>query len=66
MERTLGDECAEGNLVLMVEGFDLLRDLSKVTRSINAQGRVESYTNVIPSYFMAHVVYRLNIKPKKK
>ena len=56
----------KGNLVLMVEGFDLLRDLSKVTRSINAQGRVESYTNVIPSYFMAHVVYRLNIKPKKK
>lgn len=54
-----------GNLTFAVDGFDLLKDLSKVTRIVNAQGRTESYTNVLPSYFMAHVIYRLNIQPKK-
>ena len=33
---------------------------------VNAQGRIESYSNVLPSYFMAHVIYKLNIQPKKK
>ena len=55
-----------GNLVFMIDGFDLLHDLSKVTRTVNAQGRTESYTNVLPSYFMAHVIYRLNKQPKNK
>lgn len=55
-----------GNLVFMIDGFDLLHDLSKVTRTVNAQGRTESYTNVLPSYFMAHIIYRLNRQPKNK
>lgn len=55
-----------GNLTFMVDGFDLLKNLSKVTRTVNAQGRTESYSNVIPSYFMAHIVYRLNVQPKKR
>jgi len=32
---------------------------------INAQGRTEVRYNTIPNYFMAHVIYRLNIKPKR-
>ncbi len=44
----------------------ILHNLSKVTRTVNAQGRIESYSNVLPSYFMAHVICKLNIKPKKK
>lgn len=55
-----------GNLTFMIDGFDLLKNLSKVTRTVNAQGRTESYSNVIPSYFMAHIVYRLNVQPKKR
>ena len=55
-----------GNLIFMLDGFDLLHDLSKVTRTVNAQGRTESYTNVLPSYFMAHVIYRFNKQPKNK
>ena len=50
----------------LVDGFDILHNLSKVTRTVNAQGRIESYSNVLPSYFMAHVIYKLNIQPKKK
>lgn len=55
-----------GNLVLMVDGFDILGNLSNVTRTLNAQGRTETYRNVVPRYVMVHAIYRLNIKPKKK
>ncbi len=55
-----------GNLTLALDGFDLLHELSKVTRVVNAQGRTESYTNVMPAYFMLHAIYRLNKQPKKK
>ena len=54
-----------GSLTFIVDGFDILGQLSGVTRSLNAQGRTETFRNVLPSYFMAHVVYHLNIEPKK-
>ena len=55
-----------GNLTLMFDGFDLLGNLSNVRRTINAQGRTETFYNVIPSYGLLHAVYRLNKQPKKK
>ena len=51
---------------LTVDGFDILHQLSNVTRVLNAQARVETYTNVIPRYLMVHLTYRLNIQPKKR
>jgi len=59
--RPLQNRC----LTFIVDGFDILGQLSGVTRSINAQRRTETFRNVLPSYFMAHAVYHLNIKPKK-
>ena len=56
----------KGRLLLMVDGFDLLGQFSNVTRTLNAQGRTETYTNVLPRYALLHVVYRLNKQPKKK
>ena len=56
----------KGNLTLMFDGFDLLGNLSNVVRTINAQGRTETFNNVIPSYGLFHVVYRLNKQPKNK
>lgn len=47
-------------------GFDMLQQLSSVRRSINAQGRTEIRYNTIPSYATLNLVYRLDIKPKKK
>ena len=61
----LAKRVMKGRLTFMLDGFDMLHNLSNVTRSLNAQGRVETYRNVIPRYFMLHAVYRLNIKPKK-
>ena len=55
---------AKGRLLLMVDGFDLLGQLSNVTRTINAQGRTETWTNVLPRYVLFHAVWRLNKEPK--
>ena len=53
-------------LTVALEGFDILHNLSAVTHTLNGQGRTETYRNVIPSYGMLHVIYRLNVQPKKK
>ena len=55
-----------GNLVCMLDAFDLLGNLSNVRRTIDAQGRVETWTNVTPEFALLHVIYRLNKQPKKK
>lgn len=56
---------AKGRLLVMLDGFDILGQLSNVTRTVNAQGRTETWTNVMPRYVLAHVVWRLNKEPKK-
>lgn len=56
----------KGKLLVMLDGFDLLGQLDNVTRIVNAQGRTETYTNVMPRYGLLHVVYRFNKNPKKK
>ena len=53
------------NLTILFDGFDLLGKLSNVRRYVNAQGRSETFYNVIPSYGLLHVIYRLNKEPKK-
>ena len=62
----LSKRVLHNKLTFMLDGFDILGNLSNVRRTINAQGRTESYYNVIPSYVMLHAIYRLNIQPKKK
>lgn len=47
-------------------GFDILHQISTVRRTVNAQGRTETWYNTIPSYAILSVVYRLDVKPKKK
>jgi hypothetical protein len=37
-----------------------------VRRSIDAQGRVETWNNVTPQFALLHIIYRLNKQPKKK
>ena len=56
----------KGRLLLMLDGFDFLGQLSNVTRTLNAQGRTETYTNVMPRYALFHIIYRLNKQPKSK
>ena len=56
----------KGRLSVMLDGFDLLGQLSNIRRTLNGQGRVETWHNTIPRYAMLHLVYRLNVQPKKK
>jgi hypothetical protein len=56
----------KGNLILSLDGFDILGNLSNISYSLNSQGRTEIWVNSIPRYAMFHVVYRFNKQPKKK
>ena len=62
----LAKRLMKGNMTIIFDGFDLLGNLSNVRRTINAQGRTEPFYNVIPSYGLLHITYRLNKEPKKK
>jgi len=47
-------------------GFDLLHQLSSVKRYVTAQGTTETWYNTVPAYATLHLIYRLQIKPKKE
>ncbi len=51
--------------VFMLDGFDLLHNLTNVDYTVNETGRMVSYTNSLPRYVLFSVQYRLNIQPKK-
>ena len=56
----------KGRLTFMLDAFDILNQINNVTRVVNAQGRVETFTNALPRYALLHVAYKFNIMPKKK
>ena len=56
----------KGKWVVMLDGFDILGQLSNVTRTINAQARTETYTNVLPRYGLLHIIYKFQKTPKKR
>ncbi|MBQ8050297.1 MAG: hypothetical protein IJ197_01805 [Bacteroidaceae bacterium] len=54
-----------GKLLAMVDGFDLLGQLKSINRTLNAQGRTETWQSTPPRYVMFHVVYHCHRNPKK-
>ncbi len=62
----MGKKFMKGKLNLMLDGFDVLGNLSNIRRTVNAQGHTETWYMSIPRYAMLHVVYRFNRAPKKK
>ncbi len=56
----------KGKLTVMVDGFDILNNISNVRQTLNAQGRTETWYMSLPRYFMLHAVYKFNVSPKKK
>ncbi|MDO4930366.1 MAG: outer membrane beta-barrel protein [Bacteroidales bacterium] len=62
----LAKRVLKGNLTFAVDAFDILGQLSNLTQTVNSQGRVETWRNVTPRYVMVHVIYKLNIQPKKR
>ncbi|MBD5308471.1 MAG: hypothetical protein HDS15_04260 [Bacteroides sp.] len=55
-----------GRWLFMLDGFDLLNQLSNVSYNVNAQGRTETFTNVLPRYGLLHIQYRFMVQPKNK
>lgn len=51
---------------LMLDGYDILNQLSNVVTTVNSQGRSEVYYNTLPRYVMLRCQYTVNITPKKK
>ncbi len=56
----------KGQLTLMIDGFDILHNLSNVFYNVNAQARTETYTNVLPRYVMFHAQWKFHKAPKTK
>lgn len=55
----------KGSVVLAVDAYDLLHQLSNINYMVNAQARTETVSNVIPAYVLFHVQWRFNKQPKK-
>lgn len=53
------------NWSIMLDALDILNNLSNVRYTVNAQGRTETYSNIIPSYALVRVAWHMNRKPKK-
>ncbi len=55
----------KGKMVAKVEFYDILRQLSVRSYSVNAQGWVETHYNSIPHYVMFSIGYKFTKTPKK-
>ncbi|MBQ8969040.1 MAG: hypothetical protein IJ064_04835 [Bacteroidaceae bacterium] len=55
----------KGKLILRLEAFDLLGQLSCTQYEVNALGRTETWYRSLPRYLMLHVVYHWN-RPNSK
>lgn len=62
----LSKSILKGSIVLMLDGYDILHDLSNVSYTVNAQGRTETYRTILPRYFMFHLQWRFNHTPKRR
>ncbi len=52
--------------IFMVDGFDILHSLKNISQTVNAQGRTETWNNVLPRYILFHVQWKFHKLPKKK
>lgn len=54
------------DLTLSFQAYDILAERSNVNRNISATMRSDTYTNAIHSYFMFHIIYKLNLMGDKE
>lgn len=56
----------KGKLVVKVDAFDILGQLSNTRYTVNGQGRTETWQLMMPRYAMLRVSYRFNSNLKRK
>jgi hypothetical protein len=50
-------------MAVKISGFDLLKQLSQVTREVNAEHFIQTKYNTLSAYFMAHLIFKIDILP---
>ena len=66
MNASLSQSFLKGKLILSLEAFDLLHQLSPIDYDVNAQGRTITWYRSLPHYVMLHAAWHFNKNPKKK
>ena len=56
----------KGKMLIIVDGFDLLHQISNINYTINAQARTEIVTNSIPNYLLFHIQWNFFKNPEKQ
>lgn len=65
MNASISQPFFKGRLLINIEAYDILHQLSSTTYEVNAQGRTETWYRTLPNYVMLHIVYRWSKNPKK-
>lgn len=45
---------------ISIQFYDILKEQNSISRTLTANGRTDSWTNSINSYFLVHFIYKLN------
>ena len=56
----------KGKILVNLEAFDILHQLSNTNIVINGQGRTETIRNTLPRYIMLHLTYKFQKMPKNR
>ena len=56
----------KNQFVVKLEGFDLLNQLCNIYSTVDAQGRVETWRNMVPSFVMLPLEWHFSRLPKNK
>ena len=56
----------KGKILVNLEAFDILHQLSNTQIVINGQGRTETIRNTLPRYVMLHLSYKFQKMPKNR
>ncbi len=61
----LSQPLLKGKLIMRIEAFDLLHQLSNTRYEVSAQGCIETWYRSLPHYAMLHLTYRWSKSPKR-
>ncbi|MBD5343354.1 MAG: hypothetical protein HDR93_08940 [Bacteroides sp.] len=60
----LSKSIMNGVLTFTIDAYDILQQLTGISYRITSEARTETISNVIPSYVLFHIQYRINKQPK--
>lgn len=55
----------KGRLSLILDAYDILNNIKNIKYQLTSMGRTETWYNSMNRYIMLHVIYKLNVQPKK-